>query len=120
MGDVVLADFLETHGLVPHLLPETHIYLAVAGDEAAAAQKVAAELRKDGVNVALDLTGKSLDKQLKTANKKGIPYVIVVGKNEVETQQYKLKNMLTGEEETHGLDRIASIVEDSRKREDIA
>lgn len=120
MGDVVLADFLETHGLVPHLLPETHVYLAVAGDVLDGAQKVAAELRKDGVNVALDISGKSLDKQLKTANKKGVPYVIVVGEQELESRQFKLKNMQSGEEETHGIDRIASIVEDSRKREDLA
>jgi histidyl-tRNA synthetase len=119
MGDVVLADFLKTHKLVPNLLPETHIYMAVAGDNLVGAQKAAAQLRTNGVNVAVDLSGKSLDKQLKSANKKGVPFVIVVGDQEIASQQFKLKNMLTGAEETHGLDRIASLVEDSRKRDDI-
>jgi histidyl-tRNA synthetase len=115
MGDVVLADFLETHGLLPKLLPETHVY-AVVTDQALLdqAQKVVTELRKDGVNVALDISGKSLDKQFKTADKKGVPYVLVIGQKELDEGQFKLRDMRSGTEEMHGIDRITSIVEDQR------
>jgi histidyl-tRNA synthetase len=119
MGDVVLTDFLETHGLLPKLLPATHLY-AVVTDVALLdqAQKVVSELRKDGVNAALDISGKSLDKQFKTANKKAIPYVLVIGQKELDESQYKLRDMRSGSEETHGLDRIASIVADHRHNTD--
>ena len=115
MGDVVLADFLETHGLLPALQPETLVYIAVAGEVLDGAERIAAELRSNGVNVALDSSGKGLDKQLKTASKKAVPYVVVVGQQELENGQYKLKDMQAGTEEVHSLERIVSIVEDARR-----
>jgi histidyl-tRNA synthetase len=116
MGDVVLADFLETHGLLPKLLPETHLYAVVVDEPLIPrAEKVVTQLRKEGVNVALDISGKSLDKQFKTANKKGVPYVVVIGKKELDDDRYILKDMQSGIEETHGVERIASIVEDARR-----
>jgi len=41
-----------------------------------------------------------LDKQLKYANRKGIPFVIIIGPEEVEKNLVKLKNMKTGEQNT--------------------
>lgn len=40
-----------------------------------------------------------LDKQLKYANRKGIPFVIIQGPEEVEKKVIKLKNMQSGEQE---------------------
>jgi histidyl-tRNA synthetase len=39
-----------------------------------------------------------LDKQLKYANKKGIPYVIIIGPEEASKNVVKLKDMKTGEQ----------------------
>jgi histidyl-tRNA synthetase len=78
------------------------------------AQRAIKELRDDGVNVAVDISGRSLDKQFKTADKKGIPYVLTIGKKEVESQQFTLKNLQSGEEAAHSITRIASIVQDRR------
>ena len=39
-----------------------------------------------------------LDKQLKYADKKGIPYVIIIGPEEAKKNNIKLKNMKTGEQ----------------------
>lgn len=116
MGDVVLADFLETHNLLPKLAPETQLYAAVV-DEALLpdAEKVVSQLRREGIKVALDISGKSLDKQLKTAHKKSIPFVLVIGRKELDEGQFVLKSMLSGSEERHGLDRIASLVADARQ-----
>ena len=41
-----------------------------------------------------------IDKQLKYANKKGIPYVVIIGGDEVQAKKISLKNMKTGEQET--------------------
>lgn len=43
---------------------------------------------------------RSFKSKMKEANRRQIPYIIVVGENEVENQQYSLKNMNTGEQTT--------------------
>ncbi len=117
MGDVTLANFLEIHNLLPTLVAETKVYVALIGDIATAAQKPIQELRNAGVNVAVDITGRDLGKQIKTADKKDIPFVMVMGRQEIESQQFKIKNLRTGEEETHSIARIATIVQDHRNED---
>ncbi len=60
--------------------------------------KIADELRKEGIKVDIDLIGKGPSKNLDYANSLGIPYVLFVGKNELQQNKVKLKNMETGEE----------------------
>lgn len=95
-GDVTLANFLETHRLLPDLKPETDIYVARVGD--IDVNTVTADLRKQGLNVAVDLSGKKLGDQFKTAAKKGIVNVLIIGENELETEKFKLKNLKTSNE----------------------
>jgi len=114
-GDVTLANFLELHHLTPKLETETEVYIALVGDAIEAARKPIAALREMGVNIAVDSTGRKLDKQIKTADKKGIPYLMVMGHNEIDSGQYSLKNLATGQEETHSLERIVTVIKDKRK-----
>ena len=118
LGDVPLANFLEAHGLLPNLRVETDLYAVIVGDVQVAAQRTVSELRSMGLNVAIDLSGKKLGDQFKTAQKKSVQHVIIIGKNELAEQQFKLKNLLTGVEETHSLSRIVSIVKDHRKTDE--
>ena len=116
VGDVVFMDFLETHKLVPDLKPKTDVVILVREDESVApAQKIAGELREMSVNVAVDFSGKKIDKQLKSAIKTGVRYLLFVGVEEVAGELYILKDIQTGKEEKHSLKRIISIVKDSRK-----
>jgi histidyl-tRNA synthetase len=117
MGDVTLRNFLEAHDLIPSLRPETDVYIVFIGDVAGRAQPVVKELRDMGVNVALGTDAK-LDKQIKTAHKKGIHYVLFIGEKELNEEQYTLRNLLTGVEERHGVSRIVSIIKDYRSVED--
>jgi histidyl-tRNA synthetase len=116
MGDVTLANFLESHKLLPDLQTETDLYIVLVGDIQAVAQKSIAELRAGGLNVAVDLSDRKIDKQIKTADKKGIHYIVTIGEQELASGQYPLKNLLTGEEEKHSLARIISTIEDYRHR----
>jgi histidyl-tRNA synthetase len=109
MGDVTLQNFLETHQLLPKLDPETELYAILVGDVYAKAQPAVQALRRMGVRVAVDSSGRKLEKQLKTAVKKGIHHAIFIGERELAEEQYMLKNLITGKEERHGLERIASI-----------
>lgn len=114
LGDATLANFLELHRLLPTIKTETELYVAIVGDAARAAAKPIAELRQMGLNVAVDLSGRRLGDQFKVAEKKGITYVLIIGEAELQDQQFTLKNLQTGAEEKHGLQRIVSLIKDIR------
>ena len=113
-GDATMINFLESHKLLPKLRPETDICVMLVGEVYADAQAVVQELRSMGVNVALDSSGRKLDKQIKSAAKKGIRYAVFVGEEELKTEKYKLKDLIDGSEDSHSLERIVSIVKDHR------
>ena len=115
MGDVTLENFLKAHKLLPDLRPETDVYIIPVGGMSEKFDEVLNELRSNGVKVAVDLSARKPDKQLKTAIKKGIPYVMFIGEAELKSGQYKLKDLNAGQEEAHSLERIISIVVDKRR-----
>lgn len=116
MGDMVLYEFLSGHGLLPEAPTTLEVAVIPIGDTLPAAQKVAAELREMGVNTALEITERKTDKMLKSVIKAGYPYAVFVGEQEVESGQYKLKNLASETEDTHSIQRIVSIVKDRRKQ----
>jgi len=99
MGDVTIRDFLETRGLLPKTIAPADYYICVMGqDEAAFAEKTAKTLRDKGSRVAVDFTYKKIGDQIKSADKRGIPNVIVIGAEEAKSGKVKVKNLATGEE----------------------
>jgi histidyl-tRNA synthetase len=113
-GDVTLANFLESHDLLRVPKPETEVYAIIIGNVYDKAQKVISNLRSEGVNVAVDSTNRKLQAQIKNATKKGIQYALFIGEKELEEGQYNLKDLSTGNEQTHGIERIITQVLDSR------
>ena len=114
LGDATLANFLETHHLIPELHSETQVYIAPVGDITESLQVPVQELREMGVNCAVGVTGKKLGDHFKVAEKKGIINVLIVGQKELDEGQYTLKNLQSGNEERHSLARIASLLQDYR------
>lgn len=114
MGDVTLRNFLEGHDLLPNLRSETDVYVVLIGDVYPKAQAAIQNLREMGLNVAVDTTGRKPDKQIKSAVKKGIHYALFIGEKELESEQYELRNLITGKSEQHSASRIVSIVRDYR------
>jgi histidyl-tRNA synthetase len=107
--------FLETHNLLPKLPSTTEVYVVVLGDTLKDAMKLANDLREEGVNVELDITGRKLDKQLKTAVKKQIPFIVFIGEKEVETEMYPFKDTASSEEQKLSFERIVTSVKDRRR-----
>ncbi len=64
------------------------------------ALKLAQALRKKQVRVLVEMKERRLKKSLDYANKSLIPFVIVLGSQEVETGIINLKNMLSGADVT--------------------
>ncbi|MCI8759590.1 MAG: histidine--tRNA ligase [Clostridia bacterium] len=60
--------------------------------------KLATDLRSFGVRTEIYLGDKKLKAKFKYADKLKIPFVIVIGEDEVATNQVNVKNMQTGEE----------------------
>lgn len=87
--------------LLPEAPTRTLLLLCPLGDEAVApALALANNLRKNtqtSTEVYPEPASK-LDKQLKYANKKGIPFVGIIGDNEVREGKLTIKNMASGEQ----------------------
>jgi len=55
-------------------------------------------LRQENISSEIYPDPVKMKKQLNYANKKGIPFVVLIGENEIEKGVYTLKNMTTGEQ----------------------
>ena len=109
MGDATIQDFLAARGLTPAYMPSTDAYMAVASPEVlSAAGALAAELRAQGVRVAVDFGDKKLGDQIKAAAKQRTPYLIVVGQDEIATGTFTVRNLSTGAEEQLSRTQLAS------------
>ena len=97
-GDVTLENFLKLHHLLPDLVNETSLYVCLVGDVAGLADDAINEFRKQGVNIAVDYSGKKLGDQIKNADKAHIKHVLIVGEDEVNSGKFKIKNLESGKE----------------------
>jgi len=89
---------LEELNLFPNLEADfTQVLFVNFGEqEADYCLKVLRDLRKAGINSELYPDAAKMKKQMNYANKKGIPYVVLVGENEMNTGLLTLKNMKEG------------------------
>ena len=60
--------------------------------------KLATKLRNAGINIEIYLNEKKIKAKFKYADKLEIPYVIVIGEDEIKENVVTIKNMKTGEE----------------------
>jgi histidyl-tRNA synthetase len=99
-GDVVIADILESYGLVPPAPAPADLSVAIADSSAIGfANDIASELREAGIRTTVDYSGRKVGDQLKAADKQSIPFVVVIGTDEVASGSFKVKNLKTGVEE---------------------
>lgn len=61
---------------------------------------VAKYLRNKGFKVEYEMSNKKLRKTLEKANKENIRNVIIIGEDEVSNNQFKIKDMISGDERT--------------------
>jgi len=113
-GGTMIEKFLEVHKLLPTLHSTTEIYIAVLGDVDREAGKLARDLRDNGINVELDISNRKLDKQIKTALKKGIRYILFIGAEEVASGVYALKDITKSQEYKLDTAGIVDLIKESR------
>ncbi|PIR94121.1 histidine--tRNA ligase [Candidatus Falkowbacteria bacterium CG10_big_fil_rev_8_21_14_0_10_39_11] len=85
----------------------TQVYIVPLGaDELKASMKVANRLREQGLNVDVDKLERKPQKKMKYANELKIPYVAVIGGDELNADSVMLKNMESGEQELVKVDEV--------------
>jgi len=91
-------------------LPKPKVLFINFGDaEAAFCMKALQELRRNNIKSELYPDSAKLKKQMNYANKREIPFVVMVGSTEIENNTYTLKNMQSGEQEVCGLKELIRI-----------
>ena len=96
--------------MLPKLDSTTDLYIATQGDVFKEASRLASDLRYNGLNVEQDFSKRKLDRQIKTAAKKSIPYVIFVGEEEVASGMYPVKDISSGEEKKLNINEIVDLI----------
>ena len=95
IGLTRLFDQLRAHNLLPAAPHTVHAFVAQLDPELDAHYlALGQELRQAGLNIENHREGAKLDKQLKYADKSGIPLVIVMGGDEVAKGVVQVKDML--------------------------
>ena len=105
-------DVLTELNLFPATMADTtQILFAAFGDaELRYALGWAKELREQGIRVEVYPEPAKMKKQMAYADSKAIPFVAIVGGNEMETNTVMLKNMATGEQQQVTKQQITNIV----------
>ena len=95
-----------------NLFPETvtatskALFINYGYSEASYAMKAIKELRNAGIKVELYPDATKVAKQFQHADKRGIPFAIIVGEQELNSNSYSLKNLVSGEQALLNLEEL--------------
>lgn len=100
---------LENKGLLPNeISPGAEVLVApVTEGEMPMAMKVARRLRTSGVSAVVDVMGRSLGNSLDFANRKGHPFVVIVGSRDLSQGKVTVRNMESGDETLIEVEKVA-------------
>ena len=98
IGLTRLFDLLDQNGMLP-TLPETNAKVEIIplGNTIIDCIELQNYFSKE-INCQINYSEKSFKSKMKEANKKGVPFILIVGEDEVKNKIYSLKNMTSGEQ----------------------
>ena len=102
LADALAASVPEGKGKAAQQATATQVFVAAVGkDEQVRAHmlSVSSALRAAGINTETDLTSKGPSKNLDYANAKGIPFVVLIGEDELKAKKVQVKDMTSGKQE---------------------
>ncbi len=113
MGDVVLADLLESRGRMPRFMDAIDVYAVIGGpEERKAALGDVAMLRQAGYITDYPFKTPGFGKQFKTANDSGAKIVLVYGSDELAKGVVKVRNLSDRSEEEVPRENLLEVVRD--------
>lgn len=86
------------------------LFVNFGADEAALALKLLQRVRQAGVRAEIYPDSSKMKKQMSYANAKAIPYVAIIGEEELRQQKMTLKQMDSGEQRLVDVDELLSIL----------
>lgn len=87
-------------GLIPEVTGPQVLAAMFSKETQSATLQAVSKLRAKGIEVEVYPAYDKLNKQFKYANQNDIPYVLIVGEEEVKKDEISLKNMTSGEQQT--------------------
>jgi histidyl-tRNA synthetase len=101
---------LEELNLFPETIADATkvLFINFGEKEAMACLEAVTKLREHGVKAELYPDDAKMKKQMTHANRRNIPYVVLVGEEELNSGMYTLKNMKTGEQQKLKLEELLS------------
>ena len=98
LGDVTLANFLDSHSLMPTAPEPVDALVALVDLPYATAQPTIETWRRAGLNLAVEMTDRRLGKKIAFADKRGIGWVIVFGADELASGKFNCRRLDSGQE----------------------
>jgi len=86
------------------------LFINFGNDEALYATKAIARLRQRNIKSELYPSAAKMKKQMMYANRRTIPFVVLVGEKEMEEGTYTLKNMESGVQMMYKLDELLQVI----------
>ena len=86
------------------------LFINFGEKETAFCMPIAARLREEGIRTEVFPDSVKMKKQMSYANAKGIPFVALVGENEMDEGKVTLKNMTTGEQNLVTPDELVALM----------
>ncbi len=86
------------------------LFINFGEKEALFCLKAIKQLRNGGVNSELYPDAAKMKKQMTHANRRNIPFVVLVGEEEINSNTFTLKNMISGEQSKVSLPELVTIV----------
>ncbi len=83
------------------------IFVNLGTQEQLESLKLMKELRTQGISCEIYPEAAKMKKQMEYANKRSIPYVIIIGSNEIESRQATVKNMILSEQTVVPFDKLS-------------
>jgi histidyl-tRNA synthetase len=74
------------------------MFVNLGAEEQLASMRIIRELRNNGIAAEIYPEAAKMKKQMEYANRRLIPYVVIIGSNELAEQKATIKNMRTGEQ----------------------
>lgn len=104
-------DVMLNMGLFPESANNTTevMFLNFGGESEIVSLRMLSQVRAEGISAEIYTDAVKIKKQMDYANKRAIPYVVIIGDSEIENGVASVKNMVTGEQWSAKFDVLAKM-----------
>ena len=86
------------------------LFLNFGEQEALASLKLVTQIRKAGIKSDVYPSNAKIQKQFKYANNRNVPYVVLLGDQELKDSSFVVKDMESGEQKTYDIGAMGDFI----------